>query len=209
MAVFDFVTNPPDNLIEQAIDIHKSYFTLDTVSIPDLREWLSFNGHMDTYALHDGKVHGFFNLIPLTDACGEKFLRQEIKEENLSIQDFLPHKELSRARYTYFAAIAVKEYPRYISRQCVAAMFSVMASLLLHHYHPARLEKVFANSTTFHGHRIIQHFGMKPVQEGYKFLTENNIYMSDMHNKSVRRKCLGLLERYRPYVGINPWAEMS
>jgi hypothetical protein len=205
MAVFDFITNRTDDLLEQAIEIHNQYFTIDTVSVPVLREWLDFNAYIDTYAMYKGRVHGFINIIPLTDECGEMFLQQSIREEDLRIEHFLPHDFLHEARFAYFAAIAVKEIPRYISRQCVAAMFSVAASQLRHHY--KSLEKILANPTTYHGNVIVDHLGMKPLVAWRKPLGENDIYAIDMAERSSAEKLAWIEDRYAHLIGVNPWAK--
>lgn len=56
MAAFDFMTNPTPAQFEQAVAINQQYFTVDTVSLPHLREWIIHNPYMDTYAMRGGRA---------------------------------------------------------------------------------------------------------------------------------------------------------
>ena len=204
MCVFDMITNPSRELTLQAAQIHEQHFTIDTAPMPVVWEWLAHNPYTDTYALCDGKVVGFFNVLPLTTECGALFEQQAIREEDLSIEHILPHEALQHAQYTYIAAIAVKDTGNYQQRQCVAAMISCLADLLLHGYSPKNLRTIFANPTTFSGNKMVRKLGLQPLVAQKKALKENDIYTADM-NAATRAGLEKLSRRYARFVGDNPW----
>lgn len=205
---FDMVTNPPPEIAGRLSDetdaISDSYFTIDTASADVVGEWVKFNRHMVTYALHDGNVLGFFNIMPLTLECGALFERQAIKEEDLRVSDILPYEALPHAQYAYLAAIAVKNTRNYFSRQCVAAMMATVADHLLNGYGPG-FKKLFANPTTFNGNHMVRKLGLRPVQTINKGLVkENDIYVTEMNDQS-RANLAAMSRRYARFVGDNPW----
>ncbi len=210
MAVFDFITAPTKEQFEEAVAINEQYFTIDTVSIPQLREWIAHNPYMDTYAMLDGRVHGFFNVFPIGDKCGELFGRQEMKEEDLTVEHILTDEYRHLARYAYLAAIAVSDRESYVSKQCVTAMLSVIASHLLYGYDEGRLKCVFANPTTFAGNHLVRKLGLHPLYKGRKPLKAgNDIYVLEMDNPETRAGLRALERRYARFVGTNPWSEAS
>lgn len=204
MAVFNMITNPPAHLIPEADKINNQYFTVDTASMDVVHEWLDFNGHIVTYAMHQNKVLGFFNVMPLTIECGRLFEEQAIKEEDLLVKHILPHEVLQHAQYAYIAAIAVDHTESYISRQCSAALVACMADLFLNGY-GANLKKIFANPTTFQGNKLVNRLGLRPVTAFKKGLKENDIYVSEM-TPQERARLQNLSQRYARFVGDNPWS---
>jgi len=203
MALFNMITNPPAHLIPEADDINNQYFTVDTADMEVVHQWLRFNPHIVTYAMHKEHVLGFFNIMPLTRECGELFEREAIKEEDLRIEHMLPYESLPHARYAYIAAIAVKDTENYISRQCVAAMVACMADLLLHGYGKP-LKKIFVNPTTFQGNKFVSKLGLKPADTRNKLLKENDIYLAEL-DPHARKVMQNLSDRYSRFVGENPW----
>lgn len=153
-------------------------------------------------------MHGFFNIIPISNECGELFSRQEIREEDLTIKHILPNDQRYRAQYAYLAAIAVKERNSYISRQCAAAMLSVTASHLLYGYSEHRFKRVFANPTTFVGNHLVRKLGLAPLYAHRKPLKAgNDIYVLEMDKPETRAGLKVLEQRYARFVGVNPWSE--
>lgn len=207
MTIFDMLTNPPapiaQRLSDATDDIADQYFTVDTASADVVGEWVRFNRHMVTYALKGEQVTGFFNMLPLTQECGELFARQAIKEEDLRVEDILPHEALKHAQYAYIAAIAVSDTRSYLNRQCAAALVSCLSDLLLHGYGPA-LKRVYANPTTFNGNRMVRKLGLRPLDAQKRSLKENDIYAVDM-NDAARKGLQNLSGRYARFVGANPW----
>jgi hypothetical protein len=204
MAVFNFITNPNESQFEQAVGIHNKYFHIDTISVPDLREWIAFNPYMDTYAMRGEKVEGFFNIIPLTTRCAELMARQEIKEEDIGIEHMLPYSKLRVAEYAYFAAIAVCDKDSYVGKQCVAALISVTCSHLLNGYAAGRFKALYANPTTFWGNHLVRKLGLKPLYSHRKPLRAgNDIYSMEMNQENrARLKALG--KHYSRFVATNP-----
>lgn len=204
MAVFDMITNPPAHLIPLADAINNKYFTIDTASMDTVHEWLDFNGHIVVYAVRDGQVEGFYNIMPLTEECGKLFEKQAIKEEDLRPDHMLPHEVLNYAQYGYMAAIAVNDTHSYAGRQCVAALMSAMASHLLHGYNKQYFKTLFVNPTTFQGNHMVHRLGLRPLHTIKKKLGENDIYTMTMNEET--RKALAEMEaRYARFVGENPW----
>lgn len=212
MAIFDLVTNPPPEVAQQYSDatdaIAAQYFTVDTASADEANEWSRFNRHMVTYALYRGEVLGFFNVIPLTEECGKLFERQAIKEEDLTVEHILPRESLRYAQYAYIAAIAVKDTRNFVSRQCVAALLSGMADLLLNGYKPEYFRRILANPTTFQGNKIVRRLGLKPLNPFKKPLAENDVYAADI-NEETRLRLDALSTKYTRFTGKNPWRERS
>lgn len=204
MAVFDMISDPPAHLIPLADAINNKYFTIDTASMDTVHEWLGFNGHIVTYALLNGEVIGFYNIMPLTEECGKLFAKQEIKEEDLRPDHMLPHEVLGYAQYGYLAAIAVDDTRSYRGRQCTAALMSAMCSHLLHGYNKQYFKTLFVNPTTFQGNHMVRRLGLRPVQTIKKKLGENDIYTLIM-NEETRAALTDMEARYGRFVGTNPW----
>ena len=208
MAQFDMITNVSAQVLDQAFVISNRYFHIDTADNQTVRDWLKFNPYIDTFAMYSDQVEGFFNLIPITNDCASMFEDQVLKEEDLSIDHILPHSELKNAEYAYFAAIAVKDTKSYLSRQCVAAMLSVIASQLLHGYRRGTFKRLFANPTTFLGNEMIRRLGLKPLVAHKKPLKANDIYVTDMNPETIAA-LQGIEARYGRFVGRNPWAAQA
>ncbi len=204
MAVFDMITNPPPHLRPQADAISNQYFTIDTADMDVVHEWLEFNPYIVTYAMHEGRVIGFFNVMPLTTECGEAFMRNEMLEEDLRPDHMLMHDALPFAKYAYVAAIAIEKTDSYVYRQCAAALIAVMADLLLYGYDRGHFRYLFANPTTFHGNKLVRRLGLKPLQNYKKSLKMNDIYAAEMDDET-RASLQALSERYARFVGENPW----
>jgi hypothetical protein len=204
MAQFDMIANPPKELIPQGEVINNSYFTIDTADLSIVNTWLDYNPYILTHALLDGTVHGFFNIIPISTETAELFDRQALKEEDLNTSHMLMHEALPHAKYAYLAAIAVKDYHSYLSHQCVAAMMSAIASLFLRGYSPLKLQRLYANPTTFKGNMMVRKLGLKPSVAIKKPLKGNDIYTLDFTPEIFAH--LEMLEkRYARFVGKNDW----
>jgi len=205
---FDMLTDPSPHLTQQAAKIHETYFTVDTAEMPLVWQWLRHNPYTDTYALRDGRVIGFFNVLPLTSECGALFEREAIREEDLSIEHILPHESLPHARYAYIAAIAVENIRTHSNCKCVAAMITSLVDLLLYGYQEQSLQKIFANPTTFRGNKLVRKLGFQPLDPDNKILGLNDIYVLEQTTEN-RARLKTVADRYRHFVGTNPWAEKS
>lgn len=209
MAKFDFITNPNAQRTAEADNINNQYFTVDTADLITVHQWLDYNRYIVTHAILDDKVVGFFNIIPITEECGELFNRQAIKEEDLDISHMLPPQSFSEAKYAYLAAIAVQEKDRYIGKQCAAALLSVICSQLLHGYSQKNFKRIFANPTTFWGNNLIRKLGFDPLWSLKKPLRAgNDIYVLDMKDET-RQKLAYFEKRYSKFVAGNPWPELG
>lgn len=204
MAVFDMIAAPPEELWPQADAISMRYFTVDTADMDDVDEWVRFNPHILTYAMHEGEVAGFFNVMPLTMECGELFMRNEILEEDLRTEHMLMHEALPFAQYGYVAAIAVKDTHRYLYKQCAAALLATMADMLLHGYSKEYFRMLFINPTTFEGNKLTTRMGIRPLRTKKGLLSGNDIYAVEM-NDETRAGLQALSDRYARFVGKNPW----
>lgn len=204
MAIFDMITNPPKYLMPQADAISNRYFTVDTASMDVVDEWVEFNPYIVTYAMYEGRVAGFFNVMPLTMESGDKFMRHEMVEEDLRTQDMLMHEALPFAKYAYVAAIAIESTDSYLNRQCAAALVGAMADLLLYGYNREHFRMLFANPTTFQGNKLVRRLGLKPLQNYKKSLKSNDIYASTM-DEETRTSLENLSNRYARFIGTNPW----
>ncbi|MDB5478586.1 MAG: hypothetical protein JWM96_1081 [Alphaproteobacteria bacterium] len=201
---FDMITWAPEHYRAQAYEINNTYFTVDTAEPDEVYDWVNHNRLMVTYALHKDRVQGFFNVMPLTHEAGQLFSCNEIKEEEITTGHILAPHVMRFAEYLYFPAIASKEYPSYLARQCTAAMVSALATHILTMYDEKRLKKIFANPTTFQGNRMVQKLGLRPLAGFKKPLTGNDLYYADF-DEAMFANLRWLQDRYARFVGRNTW----
>lgn len=204
MAIFDMITNAPDNIVHQGDDINNRYFTIDTADLITVHAWIAFNPYIVTYAGINGEIFGFFNIIPITTECAQLFDQQAIKEEDLSIEHILHPDALPHAQFSYLAAIAIKDREQYLSRQCAAALLGAISDHFLYGYNPTTLKRIYANPTTFDGNHMVRKLGLKPVVSFKKPLKGNDIYALDVTDDVIERLQY-VSQRYGRFVGNNPW----
>lgn len=204
MAVFDMVVAPPKYLVDQADAISMKHFTVDTAEMDVVQEWVDYNPQIVTHAIYQGRVAGFFNVIPLTTECGEMFMRNEMLEEDLRVEHMVMHEALPHAKYAYVAAIAVDHADQYMYKQCAAALLATMADLFLNGYNGMNLRHIFANPTTFNGNKLVSRLGFEPVDDRLKSLKMNDIYAAKM-TENTEDALRFISDRYRRFVGKSPW----
>jgi len=204
MAKFDLLLEAPKHIMESGDEIHNAYFTIDTADLITFYEWYAFNPHIVTYAVHDNETVGYYNIYPLTEACGQLFDQQAIKEEDIKVSHLLPIEATRHAQYAYLASIAIKNRKDYLNRQCAAALVSSMAEQLIYMYDLTKLKRVFANPTTFNGNMLVRKLGFKPVVSHKKPLKGNDIYALDITPETVE-KLQGLAQRYARFINTRPW----
>lgn len=208
MTQFDMITNPPDHLKPLADEINNRYFTIDTADLITVHEWIDYNPYIVTYAVREGKVFGFFNVMPITTECAELFDHQAIKEEDLTIEHMLPPEAYPHAQFAYLAAIAVFDTRDYIGRQCAAALVSNMADHFLHGYDITKLKRIYANPTTFNGNHMVRKLGLKPMVSFKKPLKGNDIYALDITPDTIKG-LQDFSQRYARFIRENPWKKNS
>lgn len=208
MAKFDMITRAPKHILAASDEINNRYFTIDTADLMTVYEWLGFNPLIVTHACHNDEVIGFFNIIPLTQECGQLFSEQAIKEEDLAIEHILPPEAMQYAQSAYLAAIAIKDRRSYRSRQCAAALLSTMADHLLHAYDLNNLKRIYANPTTFDGNHMVRKLGLKPVVSYKKPLKGNDIYAMEITPESAG-ELQQTADRYKRFVGKNAWSRKA
>lgn len=208
MCKFDIISWVYEHYRQQCYDINNQYFTIDTAEPDDVYDWVNHNRLMVTYALCNDKVHGFFNVMPLTKEAGNLFERDGLKEEDITTAHILTPDVMAHAQYLYFPAIASRAYQRYQSRQCTAALIGALASHLLAVYTRGTLKKIFANPTTFQRNRMIRKLGLQPLSGFKKPLTGNDLYYAEFDDAMFQR-LHHIQERYARFIGTNCWADGS
>ncbi|MDB5478585.1 MAG: hypothetical protein JWM96_1080 [Alphaproteobacteria bacterium] len=201
---FEMITSAPIDIIYQCDKINNRYFTIDTADMVTIHQWINFNPKINTYALFQGKVIGFFNIIPITTECAELFDQQAIKEEDLAIEHILAPDVMIHAQYAYLAAIAINDTHDFLSRQCAAALITTIANHFLHAYDMGTLKRIYANPTTFDGNHMVRKLGLKPVVALKKPLTGNDIYALDVTDETLAGFNY-YSTRYNQFIASTPW----
>lgn len=204
---FEMIPFYSDNHWQQADDISDMYFTVDTAHPADVRSWAMHNRMLMTYAIHEGKVLGFTNLMPLTREAGLLFERNAIREEELTPEHILAPDVMHYAEYFYLPGIAVSNYQSYKAHQCAAALMSVLAYALLNFYDRKRLKKIFVNPTTFQGNRMTRKLGLQRLAaHNNRMLTGSDLYYATF-DKELFQNLERIEQRYRRFVRSNWWQD--
>lgn len=208
MAKFDMITWADERYRRQAYEINNQYFTVDTAPPNEVYDWVNHNRMIVTYALHNDQVQGFFNLMPLTSEAGALFEKNQIQEDDITIDHILPPEFMYRAEYFYFPAIAVRNYNTYHAHQCAAALFAALATHIKAIYDPAMVKRIYANPTTYRGNVIVRKLGLKPLVSHKKPLKGNDIYYADI-DETFFEKMNYFEDHYGRFIGENCWKSQN
>lgn len=204
MAKFDLITCASKEIRLQSDEIDQKYFSVDTASETTIHGWNDFNRYAFTAAMLQDTLYGFFTVLPIHAECAALFEKNDLMEEDLGIEFVLPHEALRYAEYAYVPAIAIRDLDGYLSRQCVAALMVGMTDLFLNGYDKTRLKKIYVNPTTYHGNRFVRRLGFEPLKGYKKTLTGSDTYAVNFTPELVE-KYKRINQRYRRFVGANPW----
>ena len=204
MAVFNLVTHASKDIRLMSDEIDKKYFSVDTAGETTVHGWNDYNRYAFTAAMHSNELFGFFTILPISSECAALFEKNDLKEEDLSLEFVLPHESLRYAEYAYVPAIAIRNIDEYLSRQCLAALMVGMTNLFLNGYNPERLKKIYVNPTTYHGNRFVRRLGFEPLKGYKKTLTESDTYAVDFTPELAKRYAQ-ISRHYQRFVGDNPW----
>jgi hypothetical protein len=208
MAIFKLMTCAPPEVRVQTDVMDRYYYTIDTATVEDNNAWVDFNRYMNTYALIGDELIGYFNLMPIKQETAPLIQRQDLKEEDITIDHILRPDSMHHAQYLYLPAITVKDFKSFRSRQAVAALLSGMASYMLNMYDVRKLKAIYANPTTFQGNLLIKKMGFKPLHGVKKPLSGLDIYYT-APSESIVKELRALEKRYAHLVSENPWPEMG
>ena len=201
MAVFDLMTDPERQYIDQAWVFNDEYFTVDTAERALVDTWYEKNARNMIYALLGEEVIGFFNIIPLTEECTRKFENNAVREEEIYAEDILDPASMAYAQSLYVAGIAVKNRHTLIGKQCVAALMYGLCNRLRVLYDPSFLKKIYVNPTTFDGNRFSRKPGLEPIRAAKRSLRAGN----DIYGIGLSPKTFASLremeKRYERFVG--------
>lgn len=208
MAVFDLITCASKEIRAQSDLIDQKYFHVDTASETTIHGWNDYNRHAFTAAMLNDQLFGFFTILPISSECAALFERNDLSEEDLSLDLVLPHESLRFAQYAYVPAIAIRDLNEYTSHQCLAALMVGMTGLFLHGYDTQRLKKIYVNPTTYHGNRFVRRLGFTPLKAYKQSLTPSDTYAVEFTPELVEsyRK---INAKYARFVGANPWTESN
>jgi hypothetical protein len=208
MTVFRLATNRTPDMRQQTDLLDSTYYTIDTASLDVINSWLNFNKLTNSYAMIDNELIGYINLMPIKTETAVLIQRQDLREEDIRPDHMLAENAMHHAQYLYLPAITVKDYKAYRSRQAVAALFSGMASYLLHMYDVRKLKSIYANPTTFQGNILIKKMGFRPLHGVKKPLSGLDIYHK-VPDENIVDELRALEKRYAHLVSENPWPEMG
>lgn len=186
-------------------EISNKYFTLDTADLYTVESWIRKNPHYLTYAYDGDRLAGFVGILPLTTECGQLLERNELLEEDVTADCILGPEAMQYAQYLYISAIAVENVDRFRDKRVAAALVSCAAGMIRHLYRQDYLKKIFANPTTFWGHRMIKRFDLTKVT-GFKraMRAGNDIYAAEI-NPDYQKLLQALELRYQRFILDYPW----
>lgn len=201
---FDIVVDADTETMQRMNEIHNHYFTIDTADLTVFNEWYECNPRILAHTVFNGRVLGYYCILPITAECAALFDQQAIKEEDLRAEHILPQNVMQHAQFSYIAAVAIMDTRQFVSRQCTAAMMAAISHHFLTDYCPGTLKRIYANPTTFDGNHLVRKLGLMPVVAVKKPLTDNDIYALDMTDDTLA----GLhyfAQRYDRFIAANPW----
>ncbi len=106
---YEIVYSVADDYLTQMIELDKYAYTGDDVGEYALcKEWLEVNPEIYTILLHNGKVIGYINFMPVTNDCYFLFRQGKINDREITKSDILPFSS-NRDNKCIFTSIVLKE----------------------------------------------------------------------------------------------------
>lgn len=165
-------------LYPKIAEIADRYFSVDTASSATAFEWYYHNPWIVMTAMIDGKIHGFFDFLPLTSEAVTLIETGQLIEEDIRPEHILPPEAMKYARALYFSGIAVRDKGSFSGARCAAALIAGFIQFLQTMYYDSPyLQCIYSNPTTFSGNQLVRHLGFAPVTNRKKNVNGMNLYI--------------------------------
>jgi hypothetical protein len=138
--------------------IAKKYFGKINPNISILESWYRTNPYtLVTLADNNGRLVGYFDILPLKDSFAVKFINGKVSEKNISRKSILPIDKMYNAKYIYISGIAIHDIE---TKKIIGGQFIYVTLLYIQNFYNAKNEKfIFAIAATKCGERALKKLG--------------------------------------------------
>lgn len=96
--------------LRAANELARTHYGKNALGYGVVKKWYEKNPLLITILTDEhNKFVGYFDILPLTDIFGQKFIEGIVKESDISHSDILGPEEMQKTEYLYFAGISVKD----------------------------------------------------------------------------------------------------